>query len=331
MISRIMIEGLGPHTSTDLRFDALGTSTVKGASEAGKSTLMDAVCFALWGQDRSGRPLHLAEMRHDVNACRVELVLSNGATCERVLHRDKDGNRGKSSRTWQGQPYKTERDFLTALGPLGRNVPALRLVLLPFAWRAMVEGEGKGRKLRDVLASILPDADIAGIVETLMREDGQRLLDSDTLHETDAKELRTRVKRTRDKQHGDVSRLEQLVEAARAADAVQGDTLTRYAFQSWSDAGARSHSVILDATPDTFVANLQTEHRVRATSEITGIVIPSQVLDVNGIRWMSPTDSIQLIGQPTAGGFVFAQWSGDTTFTGDTLVLHMSRPWTVRA
>jgi hypothetical protein len=116
-----------------------------------------------------------------------------------------------------------------------------------------------------------------------------------------------------------------------AVDSVQGDSIVRRAFQSWSDAGARSHSVILDATPDTFVANLQTEHRVRATAEITGIVVPSQSLDVNGIRWMSPTDSIQLIGQPTAGGYIFAQWSGDTAFTGDTLVLQMSRPWTVRA
>ncbi len=114
-------------------------------------------------------------------------------------------------------------------------------------------------------------------------------------------------------------------------DSIQGDTLTRYVFQSWSDLGAREHSVTVDATPDTFTATLQTEHRLRATAELTGMVVPSLPLDVNGIRWMVPSDSIRLVGVPTAGGYAFAQWTGDTTFTDDTIVLHMSRPWTVRA
>ncbi|HSG81030.1 MAG TPA: M6 family metalloprotease domain-containing protein [Gemmatimonadota bacterium] len=114
-------------------------------------------------------------------------------------------------------------------------------------------------------------------------------------------------------------------------DSIQGDTLTRYLFQSWNDFGAREHSVTLDATPDTFIATLATENRVRATADISGMVVPSQPLDVNGIRWMTPSDSIRLIGVPTAGGYVFVEWTGDTTFTGDTLVLYSSRPWTVRA
>lgn len=116
-----------------------------------------------------------------------------------------------------------------------------------------------------------------------------------------------------------------------SVDSIQGDTLIRHVFQSWSDAGARTHNVALDATPDTFTADLQTQHRVRATAEITGMVSSSLPLDVNGIRWMVPSDSIQVVGIATAGGYQFAQWTGDTTYNADTLVLHMSRPWTVRA
>ena len=114
-------------------------------------------------------------------------------------------------------------------------------------------------------------------------------------------------------------------------DSIQGDTIVRHLFRSWSDGGLRTHSVTVDATPDTFVATLQTEHRVRATAEITGIIFSSVTLNVNGIAWMLPTDSVQLIATPTAPGYLFAQWSGDTTFTGDTIVLRMSQPWTVKA
>ncbi|NIR44734.1 MAG: M6 family metalloprotease domain-containing protein [Gemmatimonadetes bacterium] len=116
-----------------------------------------------------------------------------------------------------------------------------------------------------------------------------------------------------------------------SVDAIQGDTLIRHVFQSWSDGGARTHTVMLDATPDTFTANLETEHRVRATADLSGTVQSSQPLDSNGIRWMLPSDSIELVGVATASGWEFAHWSGDTTYNSDTLLLHMSRPWTVHA
>jgi M6 family metalloprotease-like protein len=116
-----------------------------------------------------------------------------------------------------------------------------------------------------------------------------------------------------------------------AVDSIQGDTLVRYVFQSWSDAGARSHSVTADATPDTFTANLQTEHRLRATADIQGSVSSTQTLDGNGIAWLLPTDNVALQATATAQDFFFVEWSGDTTTTNDTLSLAMDRPWTVNA
>ena len=215
MIRRITVEGLGPHESLDLTFDdPMGETRLRGSSEVGKSTLMDAVCFVLWGHDRTGRPLNLLEVRSDAPAARVELVLVNGSVAERVLNRSKDGGRGKTTRSWQGQPYTTEKAFLTALGPLGRNLPALRQVLIPMAWRALVQGQGGGRPFRDVLASILPKADKGEIVANTMRESGHEMHRGDPLHEGDAKELRTRANRSRDKAIGDVTRLRALVDAA---------------------------------------------------------------------------------------------------------------------
>ncbi len=115
-----------------------------------------------------------------------------------------------------------------------------------------------------------------------------------------------------------------------AVDSVQGDTLTRYTFQSWSDGGAREHSVAIDATPDTFTANLQTEFRLRANADLSGTLTSSVTLDVNGIAWLTPASAVQLVAIPNAG-VLFARWSGDTTAITDTLRLTMDKPYMVQA
>ncbi len=113
-------------------------------------------------------------------------------------------------------------------------------------------------------------------------------------------------------------------------DSIQGDTLVRHVFQSWSDALPRVHTVIADATPDTFTANLQTQHRLRALSGLNGSISSSVTLDANGIAWLPPTDSAQLVAVPNSG-FLFAEWTGDTASISDTLVVRLDQPRTVRA
>jgi hypothetical protein len=115
-----------------------------------------------------------------------------------------------------------------------------------------------------------------------------------------------------------------------AVDAVQGDTLTRHAFQSWSDGGARQHTVSIDATPDTFTANLQTEYRLRANADLSGTLTSSVTLDANGVAWLTPASAVELVAIPNAG-VLFARWSGDTTAITDTLRLTMDKPYLVRA
>jgi hypothetical protein len=115
-----------------------------------------------------------------------------------------------------------------------------------------------------------------------------------------------------------------------AVDAVQGDTLTRHVFQSWSDDGNRSHDVsITDASPDTFTANLETQNRVRAVAGPDVAITSSVTLDGNGIAWLLPTDTVTLEATPSGGAHLL--WSGDTATVNNELRLVMSQPYTVRA
>jgi len=116
-----------------------------------------------------------------------------------------------------------------------------------------------------------------------------------------------------------------------AVDSIQGDTLMRYVFQSWSDGGARSHTVAADATPDTFTANLATEHRLKATADIQGNITSSQTLDASGVAWLAPTVNVSLKATPATAGFFFVEWTGDVTSTNDSIQVNMSQPQMVHA
>jgi len=114
-----------------------------------------------------------------------------------------------------------------------------------------------------------------------------------------------------------------------AVDSTQGDTLTRHVFQSWNDGGNRSHSVTVDATPDTFTATLETQNRVRAVAGPDVAIASSVTLDGDGIAWVLPTDTVTL--EATASGGAHLLWSGDTATVNNELMLVMSQPYTVTA
>jgi len=116
-----------------------------------------------------------------------------------------------------------------------------------------------------------------------------------------------------------------------SVDSIQGDTLRRYVFQSWSDGGARSHTVIADATPDTFTANLATEHRLKATTDIQGNITSSPTLDASGVAWLAPTDSASLKATPATSGFFFVEWTGAVSSTNDSIRIDLSQPRQVHA
>jgi M6 family metalloprotease-like protein len=115
-----------------------------------------------------------------------------------------------------------------------------------------------------------------------------------------------------------------------SVDSIQVNGLTRYVFQSWSDGGARTHAVTADAVADVFTADMETQHRLQATALGNGTVTsPDVTLDASGIGWVPSAQVATLVASPTAE-YAFARWTGDTISTESTLVLSVTKPFTVQ-
>jgi len=102
---------------------------------------------------------------------------------------------------------------------------------------------------------------------------------------------------------------------------------TRLLFASWSDAGARQHTIVADGTPDTVTATLTARHRVNFVANGSGTVGTSGPATNTFVDAGTP---VTLTATPTGGG-LFTNWTGDTTTTNASLVLPMGRPYSVTA
>jgi len=108
------------------------------------------------------------------------------------------------------------------------------------------------------------------------------------------------------------------------------DGRTRYQYVSWSDGGARSHSITASATGATYVAQVAVQYRANVAVAGGGAVSATRTIDpVNG-TFLAAGDSVTLTATPAAGQS-FLGWSGDTTAGGAALKLRMTRPFAVTA
>ncbi|MEM6927453.1 MAG: hypothetical protein AAF602_11015, partial [Myxococcota bacterium] len=115
------------------------------------------------------------------------------------------------------EEYGTEAKFLDALGDLGRDIDTLRVVLAPMEWVPMVSGNA--RSFRDLLAAILPDADVAGEIERLMAEAGQALNEGDVeLTEKEVMSRRLAAKKARDEAQGRLDAAEERLATLRTSE-----------------------------------------------------------------------------------------------------------------
>jgi M6 family metalloprotease-like protein len=134
----------------------------------------------------------------------------------------------------------------------------------------------------------------------------------------------------------DYTRFEDLMETGRAYEVgiadvqLTADRRSEFTFQSWSDGGARTHSVTDPPAGDSVVAQIATRHRVLATPVGSGSVSALSGVDVEGGVLLAAGASVTLVGEPEPG-LVLDRWSGDTTAVGDTLTLHMDHPFDVSA
>lgn len=241
MFSQIRIQGLGPHDDTTIDLDPEGLTLIEGGSEAGKSTLVEAVCFVLWGAGSDGKPFDVDAIRDGHKSVDVTLTTAKGATLRRRMTRTR-----RTERFLGDDSFTTEAAFAKKIARLcesftdkdGANKPKAHYILTPFSWVPLAEGPGNGRPLRDLLAALVPGSD-RDEVGRLMKESGHELRSDDvTDSEKIAKDNRADAKKHRARCAGALREAEAAVpeepaEAETAPDTTEARAVLAAA-EAWS-------------------------------------------------------------------------------------------------
>jgi M6 family metalloprotease-like protein len=113
---------------------------------------------------------------------------------------------------------------------------------------------------------------------------------------------------------------------------VDDSARSRFEFVSWSDGGARTHSITAGEQPDTVLARVAVAYRLRTTVQgaATAAVTSAVSGDITSGVYLAEGSQVEL--QATSqNGSVFLGWTGDTTATGSTLTLLMRHPFDLTA
>ncbi len=128
----------------------------------------------------------------------------------------------------------------------------------------------------------------------------------------------------------DVISPDSAVTVSVAASQTSADGRARFTFATWSDGGAREHTITAGTVGDTLLATLDASYQLLVTRAGTGTIATSPAADLEAGTFFAAGTTVTLVA--TSGpDSVFDAWAGDTTGTGDTLVLTMRRPYTLSA
>jgi hypothetical protein len=256
MLERMTISGFGPHRDFTAEFNPTGITVVSGPSEAGKTSILEAITFCLWGRSHRGK-FGPEAIHEGMPKTSVEIALDSGRIISRSFTQSKTQRRCITLGE-QTQNYTTEAAFSEALGDLGRDTDALRLVLIPFEWVPMVEGNA--RPFRDLLARLLPEANVGAEVEKWMAEKGYTLDPGEAdQSEKDVMSLRSSARKTKDEAAGRLAAAEERLALLtttepRLADGRSLDPRLQEAASAWAEydrvAGAGRPDVGVSATAD---------------------------------------------------------------------------------
>ena len=120
MIASITISGAGPIEQGRYDLDPQGVTHIRGPSESGKTTMLNLVCFVLWGTDRDGKPFPVECVREGSKRASVELTLKTGSTISRTLDPRRNQMRALQKRGMAApQVFGSEETMREALGVLG--------------------------------------------------------------------------------------------------------------------------------------------------------------------------------------------------------------------
>lgn len=111
---------------------------------------------------------------------------------------------------------------------------------------------------------------------------------------------------------------------------ITSDSLRQYVFQSWSDGGARSHDITGKLAGDSISATVSTRFRVRATTPGGGTITSYPAGNVAAGIYVRKDSTLSLKATPNTGK-IFGGWSGDTTSSADSIMLTVSKKYTVTA
>ncbi len=106
---------------------------------------------------------------------------------------------------------------------------------------------------------------------------------------------------------------------------LSADSGTRFAFVSWSDSGARLHTITAGAAGDTLIATLSRAFLMRVDLRPHGSVAisPGSLSSGSYVNQGTPVT----LKATADSQFVFGGWGGDTTSSNATLVLPMAHPY----
>jgi M6 family metalloprotease-like protein len=106
---------------------------------------------------------------------------------------------------------------------------------------------------------------------------------------------------------------------------------TRHAFGSWSDGGARTHTISGSTSDTTITVTLNRAFKLIATAGTSGSISsnPGSLDLTNGVfRDEGASVELTATANPT---FVFNGWTGDTITSNATVIVPMGRPYTLAA
>jgi len=104
---------------------------------------------------------------------------------------------------------------------------------------------------------------------------------------------------------------------------------TRFHWVSWSDAGAKNHSIIGSLAGGTLTATVGRDFLLRATSGAGGSVTADTAINLTAGDFVPEGRVVHLT--PVDGSAGFCGWTGDSTTTDSVLTLSMPHPYVLTA
>jgi len=104
---------------------------------------------------------------------------------------------------------------------------------------------------------------------------------------------------------------------------------TRFHWVSWSDAGAKNHTIIGSLAGATFTATVGRDFLLRATSSTGGSVTADTAINLTTGEFVPEGRVVHLT--PVDGSGSFCGWTGDSTTTDSVLTLSMPHPYVLSA